>query len=353
MAVLKSWQQGLLIKKYVQEVFPLVNKELDKWVTKLEDCPSKVLQEQGLASIDSKSFHALGGSIYALYPGVNTEAFVVFVVALQTISDYLDNLCDRAGVYDEMAFRQLHLAVTAALDPEQDSDQEYYKYYPYTDDGGYLSSLVAACQEIIREWLPSYAQVKEEMLHLAGLYSDLQSLKHLSLDTREIQLLEWAEKNKQPDLSPWEFAAATGSTLGMFMLAASSGSNLAVMDAKKISEAYFPWISGLHILLDYFIDQEEDHAEGDLNFVFYYASPKECEERLKVFLRQGLEKAQILPQFLFHLTVVKGLLAMYLSDPKALVGVKAETTRNLIKKGGFKVAFLHWICQILRRRGRL
>lgn len=37
---------------------------------------------------------------------------------------------------------------------------------------------------------------------------------------------------------------------------------------EKIKAGYFPYIQGLHILLDYLIDQEEDKAGGDLNFCF-------------------------------------------------------------------------------------
>lgn len=51
-----------------------------------------------------------------MLPDVDINNFVKFIVAFQTISDYLDNLCDRVEVNDEQAFRQLHLAITDALD---------------------------------------------------------------------------------------------------------------------------------------------------------------------------------------------------------------------------------------------
>jgi tetraprenyl-beta-curcumene synthase len=47
------------------------------------------------------------------------------VVALQTISDYLDNLCDRRGS-PTGRFRQLHLAMTDALDPAGET-HDYYR----------------------------------------------------------------------------------------------------------------------------------------------------------------------------------------------------------------------------------
>ena len=45
-------------------------------------------------------------------------------------------------------------------------------------------------------------------------------------------------------------------------------------DAEQIRNGYFPYIQGLHILLDYLIDQEEDKVGGDLNFCFYYENEK-------------------------------------------------------------------------------
>lgn len=354
MEINNLWHQISIIKKFVKTVFPAVEEELQKWVKQLEHCPCEELRSQGLASIRSKRFHAQGGSIYALYPGVKVKPFISFVVALQTISDYLDNLCDRAGVYDESAFRQLHLAMQDALDPDREPRDNYYEFFPYSDDGGYLSALVKNCQDVIKEFLPGYERVKEQCLQLVSLYADLQSLKHLSLENREERLFGWAAKHKPSELLPWEFAAATGSTLGIFMLAAAAtDQNLTKEQAKNIKEAYFPWITGLHILLDYYIDQEEDRVGGDLNFVFYYKDEQLCQDRLKLFIEKALARTANLPESLFHELVVKGLLAMYLSDPKAVQGGKKEISRNLLYSGGSKAIVMHRICQKLRALSKL
>lgn len=354
MEIKNLWQQISIIKKFVETVFPAVDQELQKWVKQLEHCPCEELRSQALASIRSKRFHAQGGSIYALYPGVSVKPFVSFVVALQTISDYLDNLCDRAGVYDESAFRQLHLAMEDALDPGREPGEDYYKFYPYRDDGGYLCALIRNCQKVIKEHLPGYETVKEQCLQLVRLYADLQSLKHLSLEVREEKLFDWAAKYKPSELLPWEFAAATGSTLGIFMLAAAATvQDLTHEQAQNIKEAYFPWMTGLHILLDYYIDQEEDMEGGDLNFVFYYQDGHTCQERLNLFIEEALTKTTNLPEPLFHELVVKGLLAMYLSDPKAVQGGKKEISRNLLSTGGSKAVIMHRICQKLRALGKL
>ena len=121
----------------------------------------------------------------------------------------------------------------------------------------------------------------------------------------------------------------------------------------QLSAGYFPWISGLHILLDYFIDQAEDEAAADLNFVSYYAGEGQCRERLLLFLNRALDCAAALPDPWFHTTVVHGLPALYLSDPKAQMQGLDETAGLLLAGGGRETRFMYQICRLLRRFGKL
>lgn len=340
-----------LVTRFVAEIFPRVDQELIRWGEKIKILPDEILQAQARASILSKRFHAQGGSIYALYPGADQQKLIPFIVALQTISDYLDNLCDRTGIEDEQAFRQIHLAMTEALQPAGPIS-DYYCYYPQHDDGGYLQSLVEECRFLLAG-LPSYDLVQEHVVELAGLYSELQTYKHLPIPIREHKLIDWSRAYLRwyPSLSPWEFGAATGSTLGIFILcAAASNPNLSKAEVVQIKEAYFPWITALHILLDYFIDQDEDLKEGDLNFVAYYQSREDCSWRLSWFLQKSLAQAISLPHPLFHLTVIQGLLAMYLSDPKTGRGEIGQISGKLITSAGTRTIFLHRVCCLLRQR---
>ncbi|MGF7184341.1 tetraprenyl-beta-curcumene synthase [Desulfitispora alkaliphila] len=342
-------KQILFVSKFVKDVFPKVDNELDRWAQLGAACPDTVLADQAMASIRAKKFHCQGGSVYALHPQAHEE-HVSFIVALQTISDYLDNLCDRVGFESEEGFRQLHNSFLDAVDIER-TPGDYYAHYPHNEDGGYLKSLVHECRSYMSK-LPSYGLVKEHLLFLAELYCDLQTYKHLHVSVRENYMEQWIEKHqpKYPDLLPYEFAAATGSTLGIFMLtAAASNPNLTAEEANKIKEAYFPWICGLHILLDYYIDQEEDQKEGDLNFVFYYNSSSQCHDRLEYFVKRAKESTALLPEHSFHNTVVEGLLGMYLSDPK----VATRDCSQIIKAGGSRAKLLHRLCKILRYSGKL
>lgn len=337
-----------MIQQFLTKILPLVNQEVNAWQAYAQTKMTGELQTQALASIAGKRFHCQGGSFYSLYPGVSAEDFIRFIVALQTISDYLDNLCDRAAVTDGAAFRQLHLAMTDALDPEA-APKDYYALYPFQEDGGYLASLVTTCQSMLKK-VPSYDLVKADMLQLAVLYSQLQTYKHIEPAAREQAMLDWLKtSNTSKELTDWEFAAATGSTLGMFMLAAI-GCNpaLSAKEVTSVVNAYFPWISGLHIQLDYFIDQAEDRCNGDLNFIFYYKDAAETSARLQLFYRQAYTKAKLTPHNFFTKTIVRGLLALYLSDKKIKTPVEKAIRKDLLKQAGVPAQLLYGLCKILR-----
>lgn len=350
----KKFYGAGLVTRFVYQVFPVVKRELNYWYAYAQGYAEKELRLQATASIKHKRFHCLGGSIYSLYPGADRQTLVRVITALQTISDYLDNLCDRAGIADEQAFAELHLAMQDAMDPNSRL-RNYYRFYPYTQDGDYLISLVLTCrQEVVK--LPAYSLVKPYILKLVSWYSELQTYKHLAPVIREEKMKNWLSRHLSfyPELLPYEFAAATGSTLGIFMLlAAASNPRLTPKEAEQIFTVYFPWVCGLHILLDYFIDREEDIAGGDLNFTFYYRDAAEMQSRLQLFVNQALKSSQNLSHPSFMQTVIYGLLAMYLSDPKALVPGNKPITAALLKHAGLYTKLLHTLCKWLRRHGIL
>jgi tetraprenyl-beta-curcumene synthase len=147
----------------------------------------------------------------------------------------------------------------------------------------------------------------------------------------------------------WEFAAATGSTLGMFALACAAITPLGPDDASSLVRAYFPSISALHILLDYYIDREEDEVGGDLNFVSYYSTAAEREAALSEFVQRSMDDASSTADAWLHRAVVRGLLAMYLSDPKARVRDLCPEADALVSLGGCPTRFLRDACGVMRK----
>jgi tetraprenyl-beta-curcumene synthase len=87
---------GMLMLRTYREVLPSVRKYLELWQQEAEMIPNSELRKQALLSIESKAFHCEGGSIYGLLAQDQIEPIIRFIVAYQTICDYLDNLCDRS-----------------------------------------------------------------------------------------------------------------------------------------------------------------------------------------------------------------------------------------------------------------
>jgi tetraprenyl-beta-curcumene synthase len=336
----------MLAAKMMMTTFPGVRRRLAGYRELLRGLEGP-LPIQALASIRDKEFHCLGGSVYALLaPEKHQEPLLDFIVAYQTISDYLDNLCDRAGVRDEAVFRTLHRSLVDCFSGELSRD--YYAGYPYQEDGGYLTGLVKTCQGALAVINPN-PKILEDMVSLCQLYIQLQSLKHLELKCGEEALAKLYQEHRTtaPNLFWWEFAAACGSTLGIFALAAGGDSRM------RLNKAYMPWISGLHILLDYYIDQDEDRRHGDMNLVSYYNSEREALERLLLFYKKADRVASALSAASHHSYIVDGLIAMYLSDPKAFSPELKKGTELLLREASFRARFLTSLAKKLRKLGKL
>ncbi|MCL6604340.1 MAG: tetraprenyl-beta-curcumene synthase family protein [Paenibacillus sp.] len=324
---------GLMNRVY-KYVFPEVRECLHFWREDAKGIPDPELRKQALASIETKQFHCEGGGIYAAGNLAMRHILIPLIVAYQTISDYLDNLCDRSTSLDPADFRLLHQSMLDAINPIAEPIN-YYALRSEQNDGGYLQRLVLKCQEMISQ-LPGYSAAASEIHDLAVLYTDLQVYKHIKPELRENALEEWwkAEGYRAPHLHWNEFAAATGSTLGVFMLfLASCDPNLSKSDSESIRAAYFPHVCGLHIMLDYLIDQDEDRVGGDLNFCNYYDNTDIMLNRLASIVEWARKDVRNLPETSMHRMVIEGLLALYLSDPKVSEQREVRAISKRLMKG--------------------
>lgn len=338
----QSMSAVALMKDVYVKLLPSVKSELSYWRKKATHIPNTELRKQALLSLEYKKFHCHGGGIYAFLAGSQFKEAIRFIVAYQTISDYLDNLCDRSTSLDPRDFEQLHQSMLDVFTGEKTAN--YYTYREDQDDGGYLLSLVQACQEIV-ERLEIPSMLHKHLLQLNTQYRMLQIHKHVKHEERLPRLLQWYEQeNHNPDLLWQEFAAASGSTLGIFCLI-SYCLQEEQTDAQfeHIFSAYYPYIQGLHILLDYVIDQEEDVKEGDLNFCAMYESDEVLLERLLLFIETSLENVRKLPDSAFHRLIVKGLVGLYLSDDKTgTLRNGAEIKKACLQRVGGAGKIFYW-----------
>lgn len=306
-----------LMYRIYRYILPEVRTQLAQWRQAAEKIPDSELKKQAIASMTSKQFHCEGGAVYAAANLQHRHVLIPLIVAFQTISDYLDNLCDRSTSLDAQDFRRLHQSMLDAVNPSA-PQHDYYAFRQEQEDGDYLNKLVKTCQSCIF-MLPSYALAQPYIEELVSYYCDLQVYKHIRHDLREQELLRWWDQHsgRYPQLYWNEFAAASGSTLGVFMLfLAAADPQSKEETVLAIRASYFPYVCGLHILLDYLIDQEEDRQGGDLNFCNYYDTVELTVERFEFIVKQAREEINRLEHTPFHRMIVEGLLALYLSDVK-------------------------------------
>ncbi len=339
-----------LMNRVYKDIFPEVQQELQHWKNEAKKIPDAELRKQAIDSIEGKDFHCEGGSILALLSEGRREKAISFIVAYQTISDYLDNLCDRSTSLDEKDFAALHESMQHALSRSSEP-VNYYRFRSEQDDGGYLQSLVDRCQHFFRE-LDHYPEIEGYLKKLCSYYSDLQVHKHVEKKERVSRLKNWFRQHEAelPPMSWYEFSACSGSTLGIFCLISYAlRDDFKAEHAEQIWKGYFPYIQGLHILLDYFIDQEEDVEGGDLNFCFYYENDKELFSRISHFVHEAERYLNHLPHTKFHKLIHRGLLGLYLSDDK--IDDNRETkqlAKQMVKLGGSESRFFYLNAKLYR-----
>jgi len=333
-----------LMSRVYRKILPAVHQELAYWRRRAEKIPNPELRNQALASIEHKTFHCEGGAILALTAGEHYKKAVKFIVAYQTISDYLDNLCDRSTSLDPDDFAALHESMSDALVLHAD-EKNYYHLRTDQDDNQYLHDLSATCRSVLRE-LEHYDVIKDYLIELCQYYCDLQINKHVVKEERVPRLEKWFRyyQDNLPDMEWYEFSACSGSTLGIFCLISyAMREDFQAKDAENIRKGYFPYIQGLHILLDYFIDQEEDIAGGDLNFCSYYKSEETLFNRLKHFVTEADRHTEYLPHKKFHQLINRGLLGIYLSDAKVRKQKNVrKLAKGIIKSGGWISYFFYF-----------
>lgn len=332
-----------LMSKVYHKIIPAVHHELAYWKDRAGQIPNPELKRQAIASIEHKTFHCEGGAILALMANEDYKKAIKFIVAYQTISDYLDNLCDRSTSLDPADFSALHESMADALTLTV-QPKNYYRLREDQNDGDYLNELSETCRSVLRE-LKHYDMIKDYLFELCRYYCDLQIHKHVVPEERVNRLKKWyySLQKQLPDMEWYEFSACSGSTLGIFCLISyAMRADFKRSDAVHIRNGYFPYIQGLHILLDYFIDQEEDRAGGDLNFCFYYENQEQLFKRLKYFVMEADRHTEELPHKKFHQLINRGLLGIYLSDEKVRKQKNVrKLAKEMMKTGGITSYFFY------------
>jgi tetraprenyl-beta-curcumene synthase len=257
------------------------------------------------------------------------------LVAYELIWDFLDNLSERAAAHGRTDGRQLHLAITEALDPSA-AISGYYRQHPWHNDGGYLRCLVETCRRSCLT-LPSYPLVRETLIREARR-AQVLALNHDPDSTRrDAALKRWVahEYPGEQRASWWELSGAASAPLtlhALLALAAEPACSQSEIDSTYA--AYFPWLSATTTMLDSYVDQAEDIANGDHSYVAHYPDPESALRSIQTLVLGSLTETRSLPNGHRHAVIASAMIAMYLSKDTAQAPQLRAGTGIFIRAGG-------------------
>lgn len=291
--------------------------------------PDERIRHEALASIEHKAYHVAGGAFFAAFlKGPLVQQYVDIIAPLESLYDFLDNLCDRHPAVPGAAYPQLHLALADAF--SDGALHDYYAFGPEGDDGGYLEYLVTSARGALRE-VPNLDRLRPFLTEAVAFYTGLQTYKHLESAQRIPAMKAWYETTgtRFSNLRWWEFAAAAGSQFHVYALFYMAFAQ-PDFDPLQTYDAYFPQFCSLHVLLDDFIDRAEDEAHGELNFITCYGGSHEVIERLAALRAIAAQRISFLPMQAAHEALLRVFSLFYLAHPKiAAHGYDAEAKRLL------------------------
>jgi tetraprenyl-beta-curcumene synthase len=314
---------------YWASVFPRVCLQVSRWRRRAERIPDPQLRLLALEALDKRSNIEGAAAFAAFAPRAHRAEVTDAVSAFQAAYNFLDIIGEQPSTDPVADGRRLHEALLHALTPLHAAAGEaelgphatpldWYEHHPQREDGGYLQHLLDSCRAAVSE-LPSYATVAPATRAAAKRIVAFQSLNLSESQGSHEALEQWARRENPPGagLQWWETAAAAGSSLGVFVLiAAAAEQQLDAAEVAELEYAYFPWIGGLHSLLDNLIDKREDEAAGHRSLVEYYG-PQRAAQRMRWLAGEAMRVARELPHSRRHVVILSAMIGNYLSTPEA------------------------------------
>jgi tetraprenyl-beta-curcumene synthase len=312
-----------------------VSREMQAWEERARRIPDAQLREDALSSIAHKRGHTDGAALFWIIPRRRDLNLLRLLVAYEMIWDFLDCVNERGAVVGTANGCQLHLALIDALDPGIPMS-DYYLYHPWHDDGGYLRALVKTCRQSCAS-LPSYGRVRPMVVREAARAQVLAFNHDTDPAGRDAALRGWAasEFAGEQRLSWYELSGAASASMTVHaFLALAAEPSCSDADIRSTCAAYFPWLSAATTMLDSYVDQVEDEANGDHQYIGHYPSEAYAGERVRELVARSALEARRLSRGHRHAVIAASMVAMYLSKDSARTPDMRERTQSIARAGG-------------------
>lgn len=315
---------------------PHVSREVRRWRCQAAAIPDPVLREDALASLRNERLNLEGAALFTSLPPHRDINLLRLAVAYQVALDYLDRTSERRTSDPIANGRQLHLALTEALDPRAPLS-DYYRHHPWCDDGGYLATLVRECQRRC-ERLPAYDRVRTQALRAAARV-DVQILNHDPDPNRRDAALEAFAAREFPRLrrdAHWfELTAAASSTVGVHaLLALGADPDTTDEEVAAADRVYSFSICAASTLLDSLVDQRDDDVTGNHSYIRHYPDTETAAHRITEIVAGSCRDARALARGPRHALIAGGIVAIYLSKDDAYHPDLRTTARGILRAAG-------------------
>jgi tetraprenyl-beta-curcumene synthase len=337
-APLSARQLWVLVSAAVRELLwglPAVAREVRVWRIRAQAIPDATIRADAVSALVNKRTHTDGAALFWILPRARSLPLLRLLAAFEIMCDFLDCVSERGAHRGQENGKQLHLALVDALVPGAPST-DYYLLHPWRQDGGYLRALVEICRESCR-LLPGYEYVRELVLQEARRAQVLAINHDLEPARRDADLREWAEREGAGayDVAWFEFTGAASAPLTIHaLLALSVEPAPCALEIARVHGAYLPWISAATTMLDSYVDQIEDAANGDHSYVSHYCSRKDATRRICRLLCHSLVEVGGCHRAEQHILIVACMAAMYLSKDSAYSDTLRADTAVLVRAGG-------------------
>jgi tetraprenyl-beta-curcumene synthase len=335
---------------YFATVLPAVRRQLAAWRRRAGAIPDPILRRQAQLALEEKGANPEAVAVFAiLAPRRWRQAAVEAIVALQVAIDYLDVLGEQPAADRLADGLQLHRALPAAVTPGP-AAEDWYRFHPRGEDGGYLSELVAACRRSFAT-LPAAPALQEQAAAAAWRCGQGQSHTHAAAGGDAAALERWARGLDAPaGYRWWEVAAGASSSVAAHaLIAAAARASSTAQSAAAIDAAYFPPIGALTVLLDDLVDRERDAAGGEHSYLAYCNSEEAAGERLAVLAGRAEAEIAGLEQPDRHAAILSGVIGYYLGAEEARSASADPLRRPLLEASG---PAARWIAALTRLRSR-
>jgi tetraprenyl-beta-curcumene synthase len=357
--VRRLWNLAGTFASYRATVIPPLRHQQRRWGERARAIRDPVLRRQALEALEGKAANVEAIGVFGtLAPRSQRRRAIAAMAALQIAVDYIDTLSEAAGDDTLADGLQLHRALAAALTPGAEP-QDWYRHHPHRDDGGYLSALVAACQEAVRG-LPSQTAILPLARRAAQRCGEGQSHTHAAAGGDRgggagqgdpSPLERWADQLESPaGYRWWEVAAGASSSVAAHaLIAAAATPSAGAEQARLIDAAYFPPVGALTVLLDDLVDREQDLAADEHNYISYYPDSGDGAERLGLIASRAAAAIAPLPRRRRHRAILAGVIAFYLSAPEARTPFARPIRHRLLESLERSVQPLVGIMRLRRR----